>query len=54
MLSKVTGNKRLSADFVPFDARRTWSGIVPAAIDNITYAIDASTNASGTRDAAED
>jgi hypothetical protein len=37
VLSKVLGNKRLGADFVPNDERREWSGV---AAENITYAID--------------
>ena len=40
VLSKVVGNKHLTADFVPGDARRAgWSGAV-GGFDNITYAID--------------
>lgn len=35
------GNKQLTADFVPFDARRSgWSGSVSGADDDITYAVD--------------
>jgi len=40
VLSKVTGNKQLPHDFVPFDARRAgWSGAAGPS-DNITFAID--------------
>ncbi|WP_412063231.1 hypothetical protein [Rubrivirga sp. IMCC45206] len=39
VIAKDVGNKRLTADFVPFDGRRTWSGAAPAS-DNVTYAID--------------
>ena len=51
VLSKITGNKQLTGDFVPFDQRRAWSGPASGAIDNITFAIDQSVNASGTVDA---
>ena len=42
VFAKDVGNKQLGADFVPNDARRTWSnnGPVPLATDDITYAID--------------
>ena len=40
LLQKDVGNKRLGADFVPFDARRPWSGPVVDGTDNITFAID--------------
>ncbi len=39
LLARDLGNKRLSADFVPFDPRRTWSGSATGS-DDITYAID--------------
>jgi hypothetical protein len=52
VIAKDVGNKQLPHDFVPFDARRAgWSGPVTGSNDNITYAIDRSVNASGTRDA---
>ena len=37
VLSKIVGNKQLTADFVPGDARRTWSS---DSGNTITYAID--------------
>ncbi len=40
VLSKVTGNKQLAFDFVPFDPRRPWSGASGGSSDDITYAID--------------
>ncbi|MCP9291487.1 MULTISPECIES: hypothetical protein [Gracilimonas] len=42
VIAKDVGNKQLGADFVPNDARRTWSnnGPIPLANDDITYAID--------------
>ena len=40
VLSKVVGNKQLTADFVPFDPRRTWSGPSTGPADDITFAID--------------
>lgn len=40
VLQKDLGNKRLGADFVPNDPRRTWSGPPGGSTDNITYAID--------------
>ncbi len=40
VLSKVVGNKQLTADFVPFDPRRGWSGPAGGAADNVTFAID--------------
>jgi len=40
VLSKVVGNKHLTADFVPFDPRRAWSGPATGPADDITYAID--------------
>lgn len=40
LLQKDVGNKRLGADFVPFDARRPWSGPSGGPDDDITYAID--------------
>jgi hypothetical protein len=41
VLAKNVGNKQLTADFVPFDARRAgWSGPSTGAADDITYAID--------------
>ncbi len=42
VLAKNVGNKQLSFDFVPGDARRAWSG---AGGDAITYAIDQSGDA---------
>jgi hypothetical protein len=39
IVARTLGNKRLSADFVPFDPRRVWSG-APGAGDDITFAID--------------
>jgi hypothetical protein len=39
VLAKNVGNKQLALDFVPNDARRSWSGPVGAG-DDITYAID--------------
>ncbi|MEW5916090.1 MAG: hypothetical protein AB1762_06780 [Gemmatimonadota bacterium] len=41
VLAKNVGNKQLTADFVPFDARRAgWSGPATGPADDITYAID--------------
>jgi len=41
VLSRVVGNKQLTADFVPSDPRRSsWSGPVGSGPDDITYAID--------------
>lgn len=41
VLSKVVGNKQLTADFVPNDPNRAgWSGSPGGSVDNITYAID--------------
>jgi hypothetical protein len=40
VLSKVVGNKQLAHDFVPFDARRAWSGLATGSADDITFAID--------------
>ncbi len=40
VLSKVTGNKQLAFDFVPFDPRRGWSGPSGGPADDITQAID--------------
>lgn len=40
VLSKDVGNKQLSADFVPFDDRRSWSGPATGPADDITIAID--------------
>jgi hypothetical protein len=40
VLLRDLGNKQLSFDFVPFDARRAWSGPVDGAYDDITYAVD--------------
>jgi len=37
VLSKVVGNKQLTADFVPGDVRRGWSGADP---NDITYSVD--------------
>ena len=45
VLGKDVGNKQLADDFVPFDPRRTWSGVSTGSIDNITYAIDQSFDA---------
>ena len=45
VFAKDVGNKQLNADFVPFDPRRTWSGPVDGDNDNITYAIDQTTDA---------
>ncbi|MCG6889224.1 MAG: hypothetical protein LJE92_06510 [Gammaproteobacteria bacterium] len=43
---KDVGNKRLEADFVPFDPRRTnWSRPVTGRSDSITYAIDTTSDA---------
>jgi hypothetical protein len=39
LLARDLGNKRLSADFVAFDPRRTWSGSDTGS-DDITFAID--------------
>lgn len=44
LIQKDVGNKQLSADFVPRDARRSWSG--PAGdSDDISYAIDRTSDA---------
>ena len=40
IISKDVGNKQLGFDFVPFDARRAWSGPPAGSTDNITYAVD--------------
>lgn len=40
VLSKVVGNKQLTADFVPNDPNRLWSGAPGGGVDDITYAID--------------
>lgn len=40
VLSKSVGNKQLDFDFVPFDARRSWSGPATGSADDITEAID--------------
>lgn len=41
VISKDVGNKQLSFDFVPFDARRAgWSGPTGGPDDDITYAVD--------------
>lgn len=40
VLQKDLGKKRLSADFVPHDPRRAWSGPPGGITDNITFAID--------------
>ncbi|MEZ4585067.1 MAG: hypothetical protein R2909_01540 [Gemmatimonadales bacterium] len=40
IVARDLGNKQLTADFVPGDARRTWSGPPAAGSDDITYAID--------------
>ena len=40
VISKDVGNKQLTFDFVPFDARRLWSGSVAGPTDDITYAVD--------------
>jgi len=45
VISRTLGNKRLSSDFVPNDPRRSWSGPVGGGVDNITYAIDATDDA---------
>jgi len=37
--SKITGNKQLGHDFVPFDPRRVWSGPSDGDSDDITYSI---------------
>lgn len=45
ILQKDLGNKQLSADFVPRDPRRTgWSGLF-GSTDDISYAIDQTTDA---------
>jgi hypothetical protein len=46
ILAKNVGNKMLGADFVPFDPRRAgWSGSVGGVADDITYAIDQTSDA---------
>ena len=41
VIANDRGNKRIPADFVPFDPRRApWSGPVNGATDDITFAID--------------
>jgi len=40
IIARDLGNKQLTADFVPGDTRRSWSGPVAAGSDDITYAID--------------
>jgi len=40
IIARNLGNKQLTADFVPGDARRSWSGPPVAGSDDITYAID--------------
>ncbi|HSR68752.1 MAG TPA: hypothetical protein VLU25_12510 [Acidobacteriota bacterium] len=40
LIASNVGNKQLSSDFVPFDARRAWSLPDPAGEDSITYAVD--------------
>ena len=40
VLQRDVGNKRLGADFVPNDPRRTWSGAPGGTSDDITYAVD--------------
>lgn len=45
VIAKDVGNKQLGFDFVPNDSRRGWSGPVGGSTDNITYAIDQTTDA---------
>jgi hypothetical protein len=46
LLQRNVGNRRLSADFVPFDDRRAdWSGPVTGPNDDITFAVDGSADA---------
>lgn len=46
VLAKDVGNKQLSSDFVPNDINREeWSGPVGGGPDNITYAVDQTTDA---------
>jgi len=45
VISKDVGNKQLAFDFVPFDARRLWSGPVVGPTDDITYAVDTTADA---------
>lgn len=41
VVSRFVGNKRLDADFVPFDARRSsFSGPVSGPADDVTFAVD--------------
>jgi hypothetical protein len=41
VLSKVVGNKQLTADFIPNDPNRAgWSGAAGGGSDDITYAVD--------------
>ena len=45
ILARDLGNKRLDEDFVPFDPRRSdWSGSVSGPLDDITFAIDQTTD----------
>jgi hypothetical protein len=45
IISRSLGNKRLAHDFVPNDPRRGWSGAPGGTTDDITYAIDATLDA---------
>lgn len=45
ILARGVGNKRFDDDFVPFDPRRSdWSGSVSGSLDDITFAIDETTD----------
>jgi len=46
VLSKVVGNKQLTADFIPNDPNRAgWSGTPGGGADDITYAVDQTSDA---------
>ena len=45
LIARNIGNKQLIFDFVPLDPRRAWSGSAAGPTDDITFAIDQTTDA---------